>query len=94
MFAGEERLNVVRANLREPPSVMTVPLIILAGFSIVARYLGLPEFAFPNWIANWLEPVTASSSFAHLSLTFEWLLLGLSVVAAAVGLGLGYWVGW
>jgi NADH-quinone oxidoreductase subunit L len=94
VFAGEERFpKKLRDSLHESPSVMTLPLVILAVCSVLAGYLGLPEFAFPNWIAHWLEPSTETPvSFLHLTASLEWLLIGFSVVAAAVGLGLGYWV--
>ena len=93
VFAGTERLTKeARAHLHESPAIITIPLVILAFFSIVAGYIGLPEFAFPNWITHWLEPVTAHPEFAHPSVTMEWFLLGLSVVAAAIGLGIGYWM--
>ena len=94
IFAGEERLSrEAKAGLHESPPLITVPLAILAFFSVVAGYLGLPEFAFPNLIADWLEPVTASAaSFRHPAPAVEWLLIGLSVLAAAIGLGIGYWI--
>jgi NADH-quinone oxidoreductase subunit L len=93
VFAGEERFSgEVKAKLHESPAIMTVPLVVLAFFSVVAGYLGLPKFAFPNWFYAWLEPVTASPGFAYPSVAVEWFLLGLSVIAAAIGLGLGYWL--
>ena len=94
VFMGQERLtDETRAGLHESPEVMTIPLVILAFFSIFAGYIGLPEFAFPNWIAHWLEHATqAPAGFEHPSLTIEWMLVGLSVVAAGIGLGLAYWI--
>ena len=90
VFAGEERLTpAARSQLHESPRVMTVPLVILAVLSVFAGYIGLPEFAFPNLVAGWLETPTAAT-FRHPPLATEWLLVGLSVLAAALGLGLGY----
>ncbi len=90
VFAGEERLSAsAKAHLHESPPVMTVPLLILAFLSIFAGYLGLPEFAFPNLIAPWLESPTAAT-FSHPALWLEWLLVIISVLAAALGLYLGY----
>ncbi len=90
VFAGEERFSdAARARLHESPQVMTVPLLILAFLSIFAGYIGLPEFAFPNLIAPWLETPTAAT-FSHLALWVEWLLVLISVVAAFLGLYLGY----
>jgi NADH-quinone oxidoreductase subunit L len=93
VFAGEERLTPTarrHLHLHESPRVMTLPLVVLAVLSVVAGYIGLPEFAFPNLIAPWLETPTAAT-FRHPPLATEWLLVGLSVVAAALGLGLSYW---
>ncbi|MDZ7706174.1 MAG: NADH-quinone oxidoreductase subunit L [Trueperaceae bacterium] len=94
VFAGAPRLDKkVAAKVHESPTVMTRPLVILAGFSVFAGYLGLPEFAFPNWIAHWLEPALETSvSFRHPSAATEWLLIFVSIAAVALGLGLGYYV--
>ena len=96
VFAGSERLtSTARAHLHESPRIMTIPLIILAFFSVVAGYVGFPEIINPewNWIAHWIEGTThAPTTFFHLSLATEWGLIGLSVLAVAVGLGLGYFV--
>jgi NADH-quinone oxidoreductase subunit L len=93
VFAGKPRLVRDLAKAHESPRVMTVPLLVLALFSVVAGYLGLPEFAFPNWIGSTLEPVIgAEVAMLHPSLAVEWALVGLSVLAAGVGLGLAFWV--
>ena len=92
IFAGR-RLPEARTEVRESPAVMTLPLVILALCSVGAGYVGLPEFALPNAIAPWLEPVTgAAVGFAHPALAAEWLLTLLALLAAALGLGAGYWV--
>ncbi len=94
VFAGKSRAEKkVAEKVHESPPVMTRPLVVLAGFSVFAGYLGLPEFAFPNWIAHWLEPVIETSvTFSHPPVAIEWLLVFVSVVAVAIGLGLGYYV--
>jgi NADH-quinone oxidoreductase subunit L len=94
VFAGEERLSQsAKAHLHESPRVMTMPLVVLALFSIIAGYFGLPEFLTTNAFAHWLEPsIETALEFTHLSLGLEWLLVLLSVAAAALGLGFGYWV--
>ena len=90
VFAGDERFSATaRAHLHESPPVMTVPLMILAFLSIFIGYIGLPEFAFPNLIAPWLETPT-TATFSHPALWVEWLLVVISVLAAALGLYLGY----
>jgi NADH-quinone oxidoreductase subunit L len=94
IFAGQERINEeLKTRVHESPQVMTVPLVVLSIFSIGAGYVGLPAFAFPNAFSSWIEPVTKTAlGFAHPALAIEWALLLLSVTAAAVGLGVAYWV--
>src|SRR5690606_35606152 len=82
----------LRGKVHESPAIMSVPLVILAIGSVLAGYLGIQQFLGRNLIAEWLAPVTAAVDFEHLSLTSEWLLIAASVFAAALGLGLGYWV--
>ena len=102
VFEGRERFRADAAarpggtRPHESPPVMTVPLAILAFFSVAAGYLGLPEFLTYNGIAHWLEPATlgdlAQVEFHHPSLAVEWLLVLLSVVAAAAGIGIAWWI--
>ncbi|MEX2536922.1 MAG: NADH-quinone oxidoreductase subunit L [Trueperaceae bacterium] len=94
VFAGRPRYGKESAGgVHESPATMTTPLLVLALFSVAAGYLGLPAFAFPHWLNGWLAPVIAAEvPFLHPSPAVEWLLVGLSILAAAVGLGTGYWV--
>ncbi len=97
IFGGESRMDPkVEAKVHESPATMTLPLAVLAVFAVFAGYLGLPAFAFPNWIADWLTPATlgglAEVPFAHPALWIEWTLIAASVVAAVIGLGLGWWI--
>jgi len=97
IFGGSSRMDrKVEQAVHESPSSMTAPLLVLAVFAVLAGYLGLPEFAFPNWIAHWLEPATlgglAEVPFAHPALWVEWTLILVSILAAGLGLGLGWWI--
>ncbi len=94
IFHGQERLTEeAKAHVHESPAIMTVPLMILAFFSVVAGYFGLPEFAFNNVFAHWLENSIATDlSFRHPPVAFEWFLVFVSVVAALLGLAIGYFV--
>jgi len=81
-------------GLHESPKVMTIPLMILAFFSIVGGYIGLPivfgEHA--HVLKAWLDPVFHPAFEAvhyhphHPSISLEWMLIGTSVVAALVGI--------
>jgi NADH-quinone oxidoreductase subunit L len=92
VFAGAERVTKeARAHLHESPPVMTVPLVVLAFFTVIAGYIGLPEdLGLPGWVQPWLSPATAEVGFEHPALWLEVALIGVSIIAAAVGLGLGY----
>jgi NADH-quinone oxidoreductase subunit L len=72
---------------------MTVPLVILAVMSVLAGYLGLPEFLAANRFEMWLEPVTETAvTFAHPPVAVEWILMLLSITASLGGLSYAYWV--
>ncbi|MCX7973286.1 MAG: proton-conducting transporter membrane subunit, partial [Candidatus Aminicenantes bacterium] len=92
-FHGQERISAeIRHHLHESPPVMTIPLIILAFFSIVAGYIGLP-LVFGrdlNLFEHFLKPVMKSAKEVHLSLSTEWLLIIISTIAALIGLALAY----
>ncbi len=88
-FHGKERIEPeAKKHLHESPPSMTIPLMILAFFSIVAGYVGLPVVFGKNLdrFGHFLEPVIHQSHEAHLSLGTEWGLIGISVVVALAGI--------
>ncbi len=92
-FFGEERMDDhAREHLHESPKVMTVPLAILAFFSVVAGYIGLPvvlgERA--DWFHRFLEPVIKPSQLHHVAAGTEWLLILTSVAVALFGIYIAY----
>jgi len=92
-FHGKERLAPeVKAHLHESPPMMTVPLMILAFFSIVSGYIGLPVVLGKNvnWIEHFLHPVIAGAHEVHLSITTEWVLILISVAVALFGIFMAY----
>jgi NADH-quinone oxidoreductase subunit L len=92
-FHGEERIEPeAKKHLHESPPMMTTPLIILAFFSVVAGYVGLPVVFGKNlnWFGNFLEPVIHAGHEVHLSLGAEWGLIGISVAVAFAGIALAY----
>jgi len=47
-FWGKSRVDPRHADhIHEPSGVVTIPLVILAGLSIVTGYIGIPEFLYP-----------------------------------------------
>jgi len=92
-FFGEERLDShAKEHLHESPRVMTIPLVILAFFSVVAGYAGLPvvlgEKA--NLFDRFLEPVIHPGHEGRLSIGSEWLLILASVAVALCGIYIAY----
>jgi NADH-quinone oxidoreductase subunit L len=93
-FAGEFRgTSEEAAHVHEAPATMTVPLIVLAFLSAVAGFLGLPEVfgERANRIAAFLGPIfppigTEAAESHHLSAPMEWLLMGVSVTVAVIGI--------
>lgn len=78
-------------HLHESPPSMTIPLIILAFFSIVGGLLGLPEFwHFTNWMSENLDSVILRSHRSKLDHETEWMLMGLAVIAAAASIYAAY----
>jgi NADH-quinone oxidoreductase subunit L len=93
-FFGQERIEPkAKEHLHESPRVMTLPLVVLAFFSIVAGYVGLPvvfgEKA--NLFSRFLEPVILpGQEGAHLNISAEWLLTLVSVAVALGGIYVAY----
>ncbi len=89
-FYGKERFDHHHVHPHESPSVMTVPLMILAFFSAIGGYIGIPEVfsgEHGNQFHNWLEPIYAPAiaklnSFGFHSHFEEILLMVLSVALA------------
>jgi NADH-quinone oxidoreductase subunit L len=93
-FHGEERLTPeAKLHLHESPKVMTVPLAILAVFSVIAGYVGLPAIfgERADLFRRFLEPVIKPAGESHLSLGTEGLLILASVAAAFLGIVIAYW---
>ena len=92
-FHGEERLEPeVKKHIHESPRAMTIPLVILAFFSVGAGYIGLPAVFGKklNWFSNFLEPVIKEAREVHIGLQTEWLLIVISVAVALLGIVIAY----
>jgi NADH-quinone oxidoreductase subunit L len=85
-----------QAHLHEAPWVMTGPLVVLGVLSAAGGWLNLPEF-FPagpiQALHHWLEPVTGiaalrvtKGSEAHLGHETEYILVGIAIAIAAIGI--------
>ncbi|MFC2169714.1 NADH-quinone oxidoreductase subunit L [Acidobacteriota bacterium] len=88
-FHGKERLDPeVKKHIHESPPAMTIPLAILAFFSVTAGYVGLPVVFGKNlnWFSRFLEPVIKPGHEVHLSHSMEWTLIFISVAVALFGI--------
>jgi NADH-quinone oxidoreductase subunit L len=97
-FFGTSRVeHEVEHHIHESPSSMTVPLMILAGLSIVGGWIGWPEsLGGSDRFSHFLAPVMAfhgeeatQAAATHASST-EYLLMILSVAVGAFGIWLAY----
>ena len=79
-------------HLHESPAAMTIPLIVLAVLSIVAGFIGIPEFMVHGGhrLAAFLQPVFEPSLKLQnphtISHSTEYLIMGISVVTALASL--------
>lgn len=98
-FYGMSRLPVVmEGHIHEPPKTMTVPLMILAFFSIASGWLALPIlWGEENPFTHFLEPSlrgaatnTGAVVFGQHTLLAEYGLMAVFVGTAGVGFGLAY----
>jgi NADH-quinone oxidoreductase subunit L len=90
VFGGECRADAeTRKHIHESPSVMTIPLVVLAVGAVVLGFLGMPHaFKMTNLFAEWLAPSLTPVPEAHVSSAIEWALIGIATVSAVAGIGL------
>jgi NADH-quinone oxidoreductase subunit L len=89
-----------RPHLHEAPWVMTGPLVVLGVLSVAGGWLNLPAFlpAGPvQALHHWLEPVTGAAALrithgaeAHLAHATEYLLVGIAIAIAVVGMAFAF----
>ncbi len=94
-FYGNPRMDHHTAeHVHESPKTMTIPLIILAILSAIGGYIGMPAiFGVHNVFAQFLAPVFASGvRLPEGSVSLEWTLMGVSVLAAFSGIGFAYYL--
>lgn len=77
-------------HLHESPSAMTIPLIILAIFSIVGGVIGVPEaLGGQHELAQFLSPIVKTVSH-HLDHSTEYILMALSTVLVSASIFTAY----
>ena len=89
-FFGASRVEPeVEPHVHESPRIMTIPLVILAIFSVTAGWVGIGEHSpFHSFLGRAIEPrVEVEAQLATLS---EGALIAISVLLALAGIGLAY----
>ena len=83
-------------HLHESPKSMTIPLVVLAILSVFGGLIGVPEvLGGHHWLAQFLSPVlvytkAVSGEAVPLDHATEYLLMGISVGAALLAIGIAY----
>jgi|AGTN01.3.fsa_nt_gi proton-translocating NADH-quinone oxidoreductase, chain L len=87
-FRGDK--NKVK-HLHESPSVMTVPLIVLAVLAIIGGAISLPFGR--NWLNEFLAPIVPQvAEHAHVFGTRQIVVMAISVAIALTGTGIAYYM--
>ena len=93
-FRGKSRIDPeVAHHVHESPKVMTIPLIILAFFSVTIGWIGMPGALIPhsNLFGDFLAPVfPAAKHAAEGTHGLERWLMIFSVFVALAGIRLAY----
>ncbi|CAA7386484.1 NADH-quinone oxidoreductase subunit L [Chryseobacterium fistulae] len=86
-FHGEFRgTEEQKHHLHESPSNMTLPLIILAIFSVIGGFINLPHFIGHGHYAKlmeWLKPVLTEESFKQMEATLSGVPFGTEMILLA-----------
>ena len=87
-FLGKFRgSNEQEAHLHESPLAITLPLIVLAILSALGGAIGIPHIMGGNhWLTGQLSTIVSTPQEAHLAVSTEWILMGISVAIAAIAL--------
>ncbi len=91
-FFGKFRgTNEQEHHMHESPSLMTIPLIVLAVLSITGGFIGIPEaLGGSHWLEHYLSPIFAAASTQtpefSISHSLELTLMAVSVTGAVLAI--------
>jgi len=84
-FRGTEEQ---KHHLHESPSLITVPLIILAILSFFGGIISLPGH---SWLNEFLAPIFSTENHeAHTLGSTEYILMAIATIGALIGIGIAY----
>jgi NADH-quinone oxidoreductase subunit L len=92
-YGGDDRISAeTKAHIHESPSIMTVPLAVLAFFAVAAGYIGLPRVLGEkvDLFGRFLAPVFVNVPVHGPGPGTEWILMFLSTAAGLMGITAAY----
>jgi NADH-quinone oxidoreductase subunit L len=90
VFHGEPRDKEAYDHAHDAPSVMTIPLVILAAGALFAGFMNLPGIFGGNLnVSHWLAP-SLVEHHPHVSIWIEILAVAASVAAVVIGIFIAY----
>jgi NADH-quinone oxidoreductase subunit L len=94
-FTGSFRgTHEQQQHLHESPKSMTIPLMVLAVFAVIAGFIGIPHgigetIGVHHWLDHFLEPAVKLSN-THWSASQEWMMIGGTTIAIAAAIFTAY----
>ncbi|WP_396140322.1 NADH-quinone oxidoreductase subunit L [Flavobacterium sp.] len=70
-------------HLHESPSLITIPLVILAILAFIGGAINLPG---STWLNHFLEPILAAKHEEHTLGSHEYMLMGIAMAGAVFGI--------
>ncbi|MCD6289586.1 MAG: 4Fe-4S binding protein [Anaerolineae bacterium] len=86
-FWGTPRDRKLYEYAHEAPSVMTVPLVVLAIGALIGGVVGLPE---ASWLHHWLAPTFEGVAREGEAGGIVWVLMSVSALVALAGIYFAY----
>ena len=86
-FKGFRGTEEQKRHLHESPALITLPLIILAILALVGGAISLPG---SSWLNHYLAPVISKPAVHHHLDGTAYMLMGIAVVGALIGIGIAY----
>ena len=83
-FRGTE---AQKHHLHESPGLITFPLIVLGTLAAVGGFINLPG---STWLHHYLSPLFSKAAEEHAFGSTEYMLMGIALVGAFVGIGIAY----
>jgi NADH-quinone oxidoreductase subunit L len=84
-FRGTEEQ---KHHLHESPSLITIPLIVLAALATIGGAINLPG---SMWLNHYLEPIFSHNAHEeHVLGNTEYILMGFALVGAIIGIGFAF----